>query len=211
MDSLRTVYLHGSLRRFGRSFTLAVSTPAEVIRALSMQLPGFKEAVADGWFRIVTGARGRRRDRADDDLHAGFSQAMHLIPVVAGAGGAKGAAVGAIIGGALLIAAAFVPVLAIGGSFAAATVFGVSSSTVALMGAGAVLYGTSALLAPKPALQGGTSVPGSTGGDTTRQNSFIFGGAPDRPIAGRPVQVGFGTFRVPCAVISLQIKNVRIA
>lgn len=130
---------------------------------------------------------------------------MHLVPVVAGANG-KGAAIGAIVGGALLVAAAFVPVLAIGGSFAAATVFGVSSSTVALMGASAILYGTSALLAPKPKLDGGVAAPAASD-----MNSFIFGGAPDRPVAGRPVQVGFGTSRVPCAVVSLQLKNVRIA
>src|SRR5690606_6806105 len=116
------------------------------------------EELEAGQFSVVTGPRGARRDRVDDELHAGFSQVMHLVPVVAGANG-KGAAIGAIVGGALLVAAAFVPVLAIGGSFAAATVFGVSSSTVALMGASAVLYGTSALLAPKPRLDGGTAVP----------------------------------------------------
>lgn len=205
MGSFRTIHLHGALRRFGRCFTFAAATPAECVRALIFQLPGFREELEAGQFRVVTGPRGSRHERGDEELHAGFSQVMHLVPVVAGANG-KGAAIGAIVGGALLVAAAFVPVLAIGGSFAAATVFGVSSSTVALMGAGAILYGTSALLAPKPKLDGGQVAQGEKATD-----SFIFGGSPDRPVAGRPVQVGFGTFRVPCAVVSLQLKNVRIA
>ncbi|PNQ53699.1 phage tail protein, partial [Vibrio agarivorans] len=41
MEKLRTIRLYGILgSRFGRTFRLAVSTPAEAVRALAVQIPG---------------------------------------------------------------------------------------------------------------------------------------------------------------------------
>ena len=203
---LRAIYLHGALgRRFGRGFRLCVATPAEAVRALSCQLDGFRAALREGLYRVVAGAPGRRRDRGEDELTIGFSHALHIVPVIAGAGG-RGGAIGLIVAGAALLTAAFAAPLLLGTAFASTTIFGVSASTVALVGASLGLAGVSALLAPKPKLEGGTTSP-----TDERFESFMFGGLPTRPIAGRPVPVTFGEFRVNCIPVSVQLKNVSLA
>ncbi len=204
---LRTIYLHGALgRRFGRCFRLAVATPAEAVRALSLQLDGFRAALREGLYRVVAGAPGRRRERGEDEMTVGFSHALHIVPVIAGAGG-RGGAVGLVVAGAALLTAAFAaPLLLGGGLLGSATIFGVSTQTIGLVGASLALSGVSALLAPKPKLEGGTTSP-----TDERFESFMFGGLPDRPIAGRPVPVNVGLFRVTCIRVSVQLKNVRLA
>ncbi|EFT8652389.1 tail assembly protein, partial [Escherichia coli] len=44
--------LHGDLQRFGRRLSLYVNTAAEAIRALSMQMPGFRRQMNEGWYQI---------------------------------------------------------------------------------------------------------------------------------------------------------------
>ncbi|EFI3740865.1 tail assembly protein, partial [Escherichia coli] len=39
---LARICLHGDLQRFGRRLSLYVNTAAEAIRALSLQMPGFR-------------------------------------------------------------------------------------------------------------------------------------------------------------------------
>lgn len=199
---LRTIHLHGALgRRFGRTFRLAVATPAEAVRALCCQLAGLRDALRAGRYRVLAGPRGRRRVRSEGELHVGFGVELHIVPVIAGANG-KGLAIGLTIAGALLLAAAFAaPLLLGGGLLAGATIGGISTTTIGLIGASLALQGVSMLLAPKP----------KTSGDDKTLDSYMFGGTPDRPVAGRPVPVGFGTFRVPCIPISVQLKNVRVA
>lgn len=197
---MRDVYLHGSLRQFGKHFRLAVTTPAEAVRALCIQIKGLRAAIRDGFYRVIVGAPGRRRDRAENELNAGFDRSIHIVPVIAGAGGGKGLATGLLIAGAALLAVAFAPAaLGLGA-------LGISASTVGLVGASLALQGISMLLAPKPKLEGGETV--ESGG---KLESFMFGGLPYRPVAGRPVPVTFGTFRVDCVPISLAVKNVRLA
>ena len=46
-ERMRTVRLYGQLgSRFGRSFRLAVNSPAEAIRALCAIVPGFQQYLA---------------------------------------------------------------------------------------------------------------------------------------------------------------------
>ena len=202
---MRDVYLHGSLRQFGKHFRLAVTTPAEAVRALCIQIKGLRAAIRDGVYRIVVGASGRRRDRSEEELNAGFARSVHIVPVIVGAGGGKGIATGLLIAGVALLAVAFAPAgLAASGLIygaASGTVLGVSTTTIGLFGAALALQGVSMLLAPKPELKNGES---------KNSNSFLFGGAPDRLMAGRVVPVAFGTFRVPCLPVSVQLKNVTL-
>lgn len=203
---MRTIHLHGALRRFGRSFRLSIKSPAEAVRALCLQIPEMRREIKDGIYRVVAGAPHRRRDRCEDELSAGFTGALHIIPVVAGASGGRGLGIGLTIAGAALLAAAFAPAALGLGALGATTIFGISAGTVGLFGASLAITGISTLLAPKPRLDGGLTSPSNT-----RMESFMFGGAPDRPVSGRRVPVIFGTFRVQCIPISVQLKNVRVS
>ena len=49
---LARICLHGDLQRFGRRLSLYVNTAAEAIRALSMQVPGFRRQMNEGWYQI---------------------------------------------------------------------------------------------------------------------------------------------------------------
>lgn len=205
LTELRDIYLHGSLRKFGKHYRLAVATPAEAVRALCIQIKGLRAAIREGFYRVVVGLPGKRRDRSEEELNAGFARSVHIVPVIAGAGGGKGLAIGLTIAGAALLAVAFAPAaLALAGAIptaAGATVFGVSASTIGWVGVGLLFSGVSSLLATKPELKNGES---------KNSDSFLFGGAPDRPVAGRVVPVAFGTFRVPCIPVSVQLKNVTL-
>ncbi|MGS3754646.1 tail assembly protein, partial [Escherichia coli] len=48
---LARICLHGDLQRFGRRLSLYVNTAAEAIRALSLQLPGFRRQMTEGWYQ----------------------------------------------------------------------------------------------------------------------------------------------------------------
>ena len=49
---LARIRLYGDLQRFGRRLSLYVNTAAEAIRALSMQMPGFRRQMNEGWYQI---------------------------------------------------------------------------------------------------------------------------------------------------------------
>ena len=50
---MTTILLYGQLRQFGRSFRMAVRTPAEAVKALCVQIPGFE--------RFLSNAKSRGR------------------------------------------------------------------------------------------------------------------------------------------------------
>ncbi len=56
---LARICLHGDLQRFGRRLSLYVNTAAEAIRALSLQMPGFRRQMNEGWYqtRIPTATK----------------------------------------------------------------------------------------------------------------------------------------------------------
>ncbi len=63
---LARICLHGDLQRFGRRLSLYVNTAAEAIRALSLQVPGFRRQMNEGWYQI----RIRGEDTAPEAVYA---------------------------------------------------------------------------------------------------------------------------------------------
>ncbi|ENA1345345.1 tail assembly protein, partial [Escherichia coli] len=58
--------LHGDLQRFGRRISLYVNTAAEAIRALSLQVPGFRQKLYEGWYQLrIAGS-----DVSEQELHS---------------------------------------------------------------------------------------------------------------------------------------------
>ncbi len=85
---LARICLHGDLQRFGRRLSLYVNTAAEAIRALSLQMPGFRRQMNEGWYQI----RIRGEDTAPEAVYArlheplGEGAVIHIVPRLAGAG-----------------------------------------------------------------------------------------------------------------------------
>lgn len=188
---LREIVLHGRLGKvFGRSFMLDVASPAEALRALTLQLKGFRNHLREGHYRVVRGelSGGRDLDLEECKLGLGKASSLHVVPVVAGS--ARG--LGKILAGVALVAlAVFMPATSFAlGSFA----IGVNS-TIGAIGVSLALGGVAQMLAPSPKLQGGSA-------QADRKDSFLFGGQENVITQGGPVPCVYGQFMVGSVVIS---------
>src|SRR5260363_181358 len=82
---MRDIRLYGHLgRRFGHRFRLEVASPLEAVRALSVQLPGFRDYLlthsAPG-YRFFVG----QRNVVEEELHThSAGSVMEIVPVIAG-------------------------------------------------------------------------------------------------------------------------------
>lgn len=101
---MKTVRLHGWLgKKFGKTFTLDVMTPAEAVRALCTLRPAMNEALAkdEAGFRVLV----EKESLSDKELSYPFSdkETLHIVPVVSGSKSAGEQ----ILFGIVLLAAAF--------------------------------------------------------------------------------------------------------
>jgi predicted phage tail protein len=199
------VKLLGELgRRFGRSYEFDAASPKEIMSALSYQLEGFREYMANAHeegmgFRLV--------DEDPDGMS--YEEVMMgcrrliIAPIVSGAGAA-----GRILLGVALIAAAILApgVGFVGLKFAVvqgATGFAAGLAAVAgNIGVALVLTGVAQLLSPSP----------KTPGDTEKRDSFLFDNASETSNQGLPIPLLYGRFLAASPlVISSSISTVGVA
>jgi predicted phage tail protein len=203
---MRTIVLHGRLAAlFGPSFDLDVRSPAEAVRALIVQIRGFRQALREGHYRIVKARAdiAQSLDLEELKLRLGRAREIHIVPVIAGAargGWGKILAGVAIIG--LAIAAPYALGLA-GGLSAGLTVGGttlLSFGQIAGFGAAVALGGIAQMLSPAPKLAGGSA-------STDRNESFLFGSADNVTTEGGPVAVVIGEWVRGSTVISIGLTT----
>jgi predicted phage tail protein len=153
---MKTLKLTGRLaKKFGKEFHLDVESPAEAIRALCYQIPGFEEALKEGSYRVkrlVTPSYGFDIGIEAVHLNFGKSPGFILSPVVKGS---KKQGIGKIILGIVLVGAAFffsggLAAGAIANGAMAATIgsTGITYGYLASMGAMMMLNGISRMLTP---------------------------------------------------------------
>jgi len=141
---MRDIYLHGKLgQEFGEHYRLDVQTPAQALRLLNANFPGFQQSIRLGTFRIVRGDLENGFDHSHENLNMRLgAKDLHIVPVAAGGKG-KGKA----IAGILIVVAAFALAPATGGtSFGTLASAGLSGVAPAATGLGATaftLFGTS--------------------------------------------------------------------
>lgn len=188
------ICLYGDLQRFGRRFRLQVKDAAEAIRALSVQLPGFRQKLASGWYRLrISGS-----DTSEQDLHARLHEPLHdgdVIHLVPGTEGAKSGGVFQAVAGAVL-------------TVAGAAISYFSAGTLSAFGAGMMKFGAAMLiggvaqmLAPKP------KMPEYNSADNGKQNTYF--SSLDNMIAqGNPVPVAYGEMLVGSRRISQDISTM---
>jgi predicted phage tail protein len=179
MTQLRTVRLYGVLgARFGRVFRLAVGSPAEAIRALCVQLPGFEQFLATSRERGLTYAVFYgRRNLAEAELQlAGAQGDIRIAPVIIGSksGGLFQTVLGAVLVGV-----------------------GVMTGNVwlASAGAGMMAGGVVQMLAPQATGLSGREAP-------ENKPSYAFGGPVNTTAQGNPVGLLYGKRRIGGAIIS---------
>lgn len=208
---MAAIYLHGDLQKFGGPFQFDVYSPADAVRALCVQIKGFRRRISEGNFRVVRKGAAGERDLSLETLslrlRAGHE--LHIVPVAAGSG--KGTA--KIIIGVALVAASFAFAPAIVGALGptlgmGSTAFSVLGSTVSFgqlagIGAAMVLGGISGLLSPAP-----KSSSGSSGQPTN--SSFLFNGPANVIDQGNPKPLVYGRFTVGSVVISSALTAEQI-
>ncbi|MGG8872912.1 tail assembly protein [Escherichia coli] len=186
---LAHICLHGDLQRFGRRFSLYVNTAAEAIRALSLQVPGFRRQMNEGWYQI----RIAGRDAGENELSVRLNEPLangaviHIVPRLAGA--KSGGVFQAVLGVALVAAAIWMPGISIA-----------ASNIMFSMGSAMVLGGVAQMLAPKP------KTPDYRATDNGKQNTYF--SSLDNMIAqGNPMPVPYGEMLVGSRRISQDIST----
>lgn len=151
MERLITIKLLGAAgRTFGRSHRLAISSPAEAIRALCTLHPGFQAWVLNqhdqgvAWRVVTDTPYGLAADELQRETSA---ETIVFAPLLHGAGGNTGS-VFQIVLGVALIALSFVSF----GTTALAGVLsgGLGSISMGFIGVGLLLGGIAQLITPTP-------------------------------------------------------------
>ena len=204
MEELKTIRLLGAAgRKFGRVFRLAVKSPAEAVRALTVLRPDFRAWVLEqhergvAWRVVTDNAFGV----AEDELTRETSSDIVLAPVIVGAGG-KGVGIGQIILGiALILVGTLVSFGTVGGG-----------TPFVLMGAGLLFGGVASLLTPTPTLSGPEAQNPVSGTEVARDDdlqSNLFSRNQGTGGQGECVPVLYGQRRVRSPrIISFDLRNL---
>lgn len=184
---MTTVLLYGKLRQFGKTFRLSVRSPAEAIKALCVQIPGFERflvtAKAEGIeFAVFRGAR----NIAENELCYAGEGPIRIAPVVSGS--KRGGLLQTIIGVAIIALAWWNP---LGWSAATALAVGMGGGSMAV---GGVIQ----MLSPQAK---GLTMSGAP----ENLPSYAFGSAKNTTASGNPVPICIGKRRWGGAIISASI------
>ena len=188
MEKLVNIRLYGKLgARFGRVHRLAVTSPAEAVKALSVVIDGFEEylinAKSDG---LVFAVFRDDKNIGLEDIDVGSGSGdIRIAPIIEGS--KKSGLFQTILGVALIAAAAFAPGLSIA-----------ASNIIFKAGVAVALGGVVQMLSPQ--------TPGlATRQDADNKPSYAFGGAVNTTAMGNPVAVLYGEREIGGAVISAGI------
>lgn len=195
---MRNVFLYGHLKKaFGPVFRLNVNTPAEAIRLLNVNFPGFEQSLRKGYYRLIVGRRhgGDHLDLEQIDMRLG-SKDFHIVPVLGGA--KRGGVLKAVLGVALVGAAIFFS----GGTLAAP----LGGMSAAIPGLGGVTWGNAAALGLAAAVTGVSqmiSPQAKSDTGTNKSESFALNGPMALEGQGYPVPLCIGRVLAPGIPVSV--------
>lgn len=171
------VRLGGYLKEFGKVHRFLVSSPAEAIRALSKQLPGFKAALEEAESKGFEFAvfNGTRNIGDPEELKLGAKDVLRIIPVLAGS---KKAGLLQTIIGVVLIVVSFIP----------------GFQGLMPLGIGLALGGIVQMLSP--------SMKGLSKKENDDTRSYTFGSPVNTSAQGKPVPLFYGYREVGGPIVS---------
>ena len=179
---LTTIRLFGQLRSFGKSYRLSVRTPAEAIKALCVQLPGFERFISNAKSKGLEFAvfRGKKNISESEIGYQGEGDII-IVPVITGS---KRAGILQTVVGVVLLAISYV--------------FPVTAPYLAPAGIGLVAGGVIQMLSPQAGGLKTSAAPENTPG-------YAFGSAKNTTASGNPVPLCIGYRRWGGAIISASI------
>lgn len=181
------VRFYGALKQFGAEFSLEVKNTAEIIRALTSQIPNLRQFLQKGLFTVRIG-----RDYLDNRyLEKGLTYALkegmtvHFTPVLKGA---KKAGLFQTIVGAVMVV--------VGYAFSWTGV----GAVIGTAGLGLMLGGVAQMLTKTP------SMPGM-GNDKEKKQSTSFSNLSNLVAQGRPMPLAYGRIRTGSLIISQGVET----
>lgn len=193
MMELKTIRLYGVLgATFGRVHKLAISSPAEAVRALSVTIPGFEQFMMTAHLKGMRFAVFKNQlniGKEEVQMHSGDSE-IRIAPVLTGS--KRGGMFQAILGAVLVVAGVAIGYFS-GGTLSA---FGYG---LAKFGAAMMIGGVVQMLAPQPK---GLAVRQ----DQENTPSYAFGGPVNTTAMGNPVGVLYGQREIGGAIASAGIE-----
>ncbi|EAA7385273.1 tail assembly protein [Salmonella enterica subsp. houtenae] len=192
-QGMARICLYGDLQRFGRRFSLSIKTGAEAIYALTMQIPGFRQKMNDGWYQIRIAGQDVDETSVSARLHEPLPDGaiIHIVPRMAGA---KSGGLFQVVLGAVAIGAAFFT----GGASLAA--WGAFSTGLFTAGVGMMLGGVAQMLTPQ------AKIPSSRQTDNGKQNTY-FSSLDNLVAQGNALPVLYGEMLVGSRTISQEIST----
>ncbi|ELM4219614.1 tail assembly protein [Salmonella enterica] len=191
--TMARVCLYGDLQRFGRRTDLSIKTAAEGIRALAVQIPGFRQRLSEGWYQVRIAGQDTSADNLTARLHEPLppGAVIHIVPRMEGA---KSGGIFQVVLGAVAIAAAFWT----GGASMAA--WGALSTGLFTAGASMMLGGVAQMLAPQP------KAPSMHNADNGKQNTY-FSSLDNMVAQGNPLPVAYGEVMTGSRRISQELST----
>ncbi|EGT77669.1 tail assembly protein [Haemophilus haemolyticus] len=187
------VRFYGSLKQFGSEFRLDCQTTAEIVQALTSQIPKLRQFIQQGLFTVRVG-----RDYFDNRyLEQGLSHKLkddatvHFTPVLKGSkrGGLFGVIAGvAIIAGAIVLG----PLTGIISTNAA--------WIVGSVGASLLLGGVAQMLTKMPEMKMGT--------EKEKKQSTAFSNLSNMTAQGKAMPLAYGRMRVGSLIISQGVETM---
>lgn len=187
------VRFYGSLKQFGSDFRLDCQTTAEIVQALTSQIPKLRQFIQQGLFTVRVG-----RDYFDNRyLEQGLSHKLkddatvHFTPVL------KGSKLGGLFG---VIAG----VAIIAGAIALGPLAGIISTNAAWIvgsvGASLLLGGVAQMLTKMPEMKQGT--------EKEKKQSTAFSNLSNMTAQGKPMPLAYGRIRVGSLIISQGVETM---
>lgn len=187
------VRFYGSLKQFGSEFRLDCQTTAEIVQALTSQIPKLRQFIQQGLFTVRVG-----RDYFDNRyLEQGLSHKLkddatvHFTPVLKGS--KRGGLFGVIAGVAI-----------IAGAIALGPLAGIISTNAAWIvgsvGASLLLGGVAQMLTKMPEMKQGT--------EKEKKQSTAFSNLSNMTAQGKPMPLTYGRIRVGSLIISQGVETM---
>jgi predicted phage tail protein len=182
---MKSIRLHGALRKFGKSIDLDVSNPAMAIRALIANFGAeFESIIRQNKFQVIWGDRRKSKSISDDEVMLGSNEnILHFVPVVEGQSGV----VRAVTGIVLVVAGVFF-----------------KQPWMVSLGASMAIGGVAEMLAGTPKMSDYSQA------EVAQRPSFVFNGAINTVAQGGPIPLVYGRYLVGTTVISAGIEVAQL-
>lgn len=182
------VRFYGSLKQFGTEFRLDCKTPAEVVQALTSQIPKLRQFIQQGLFTVRVGREYLDNRYLEQGLnqHLKDNSTVHFTPVLKGS--KKAGLFQTIVGAVMVVVGAFT-------SWA-------GGAALIAGGIGLMAGGVAQMLTKMPSM--------STGKDAEKKQSTSFSNLSNMAAQGRPMPIAYGRIRVGSLIISQGVETMDI-